>query len=135
MRSKIAPIIGAKFENRYTIDESVYLSFMETFKDRNPIHSRKEFAISKGFPGLVMHGNILCGFLSHFIGEVFPFINVMIISQEITFHRPIFMNDEVLIAVEILDYRESVRVFRLYFHFKKDAEKLASGVIEIYILE
>jgi acyl dehydratase len=36
------------------------------------LHIDDDYARSKGFKQKVMHGNILCGFLSRFVGELLP---------------------------------------------------------------
>ena len=62
-------IKGQEFSHTFQVTESVYRGFIEIFKDKNPLHTDEAFARSKNFQGKVMHGNILNGFLSYFIGE------------------------------------------------------------------
>ena len=71
---------GDCFEARFTVTEETYLGFISLFKDKNPLHTDATFARLRGFDDKVMHGNILNGFLSYFIGECLPMKNVIIHS-------------------------------------------------------
>ena len=63
---------GFRAARTYTISQRIYESFLGTFEDVNPIHVDDELARSHGFPGVVMHGMILNGFISHFVGSDCP---------------------------------------------------------------
>ena len=78
-------IKGTKFQVVYKVDETIYLGFVNLFKDNNPLHIDEHFAQQKGFKTKVMHGNILNGFISHFIGECLPTKEVIIHTQEIKY--------------------------------------------------
>ena len=64
--------IGDTFNEEFHVSDEIYAGFIQLFKDKNPLHTDQEIAIKKGFKGMVMHGNILNGFLSYFIGECLP---------------------------------------------------------------
>jgi len=66
---------GDIYTHAFTVTPGVYDGFIQTFGDRNPLHTDGAFAVSKGFKGPVMHGNILNGFLSFFVGECLPLKN------------------------------------------------------------
>src|SRR5690349_15151584 len=83
-----------KFQQTFLVSEKIYEGFIELFGDKNPLHTNEAFAVEKGFKGRVMHGNILNGFLSYFIGECLPVKNVIIHSQEIKFSNAVYVNDE-----------------------------------------
>ena len=80
---------GDSFSKEFIIDNEIYIGFINLFKDRNPLHTDIAFAKEKGFNATVMHGNILGGFLSYFIGECLPEKNVIIHSQEIKYYNPV----------------------------------------------
>lgn len=124
--------IGIIYKLRLIIDENIYQGFINIFKDYNPLHLDKEFAISKGFKDKVMHGNILNGFLSYFIGECLPVKNVIIHTQEIKYHNPMYLGDEILFCAEVVNYIESVNVVQIKFTFSRtDVKKIATGNIQI----
>jgi len=81
--------VGNKYNLNFQGTETVYNSFLTAFKDNNPLNSNNEFALEKGFTSKVMHGNILNGFVSYFVGEFLPTKNVIIHTQHIQFNNPV----------------------------------------------
>lgn len=128
-------LTGTVFHHKFHVSENVYHGFIETFNDRNPLHINTEFAIQNGFKGCVMHGNILNGFLSYFIGECLPKKNVIIETQTIKFILPVYLNDELELKVTISDFFESVGVYEMEFYFKNNVgKKVAKGTLNIGLL-
>src|SRR5215469_6755897 len=127
--------IDDKFERSFTVSESVYNGFIKTFGDNNPLHTDDQYAKNKGFMGKVMHGNILNGFLSFFIGECLPVKNVVIHVQDIQFKNPVYLNDTLLFQAVVSDISEAVNTVEFKFSFKNAAAKIVSkGKIQIGIL-
>ena len=65
-----------------------------------------------------MHGNILNGFLSYFIGECLPTKDVIILSQQINYNKPVYLNDNLEFEAEVAEVYESVNVIKFKFLFK-----------------
>jgi len=126
---------GDIFTHNFIVSEEVYNKFVELFMDRNPLHTDTAFSKSKGFRDKVMHGNILNGFLSFFIGECLLDKNVILHSQQITYSKPIYMNDRLSLIASIEDIYESVNaiVFKFYFQ-NQNSVKVAKGKIQIGLL-
>lgn len=126
---------GQTFESKFQVTENVYRGFIEIFRDKNPLHTDEDFAKSKNFRGRVMHGNILNGFLSYFIGECLPLKNVIIHSQEIQYKNPVYLGDQLNFTAEISDIFESVNAIEFKFKFLSSEQKmLAKGKIQIGII-
>jgi len=127
---------GDKFEVPFSVTAATHAGFIQLFGDKNPLHVDAGFAISKGFTGEVMHGNILGGFLSYFIGECLPVKNVIIHSQDIKYSKPVYKNDDLVLKAEIADVFPSVNAveFRFRFENKKTATTVAKGKIQIGII-
>jgi 3-hydroxybutyryl-CoA dehydratase len=112
---------GDAFVRQFTIDEAVWSGFVALFNDRNPLHTDEAFARGKGFKGRVMHGNILGGFLSFFIGECLPRKDVIIHSQSISYTNPAYLGDTLDFSAEVTGVFESVM-------------KVAKGKIQIGVI-
>ena len=126
---------GSKFQQTYTVDETVYVGFISLFSDNNPLHTDEQFALQKGFKSKVMHGNILNGFISHFVGECLPFKDLIIHSQEIKFLRPVYLNDNLVFQMEVEDYFESVQTYECKFYFENQEKlKVAKGKFSIGLI-
>ena len=128
--------LADKFEERFVIKNETYQGFVEVFKDKKPLHTNRQFAIDKGFNGMVMHGNILNGFLSYFIGESLPTKNVIIHSQEIQFKNAVYLNDELEFNAEVIGIYESVNAVEFKYNFKnKETKIVAKGKFQIGLLK
>lgn len=124
--------VGDKTKLNFVIDDAVYKGFITVFKDTNPLHTNPEYAVSKGFKERVMHGNILNGFLSYFVGECLPTKDVIIHSQQINFSKPVYLNDKLEFEAEVDEIYESVKVIKFKFYFKNvEGKSVAKGNIQI----
>ena len=128
--------LGDKFEEFFILSDKTYKGFIDIFKDKNPLHTNNQFAFDKGFKGIVMHGNILNGFLSYFIGECLPTKDVIIHTQEIQFKNAVYLNDTLKFKAEIIGVYESVNVIEFKYNFiNKDRQIIAKGKIQIGLLK
>ncbi|WP_183579713.1 MaoC/PaaZ C-terminal domain-containing protein [Mucilaginibacter sp. X5P1] len=127
--------VGDSYKKEFCVSEAVYKGFINIFNDNNPLHTNDEFALSHGFKGKVMHGNILNGFLSYFIGEYLSTKDVIIHKQDIQFKNPVYLNDTVFFEANVSEVYTSVNAVEFKFQFKsKDLLVLAKGKIQIGIL-
>jgi 3-hydroxybutyryl-CoA dehydratase len=128
--------LGNQFHQEFIVSESIHQGFVALFRDENPLHTNQDFAVTKGFQGKVMHGNILNGFLSYFIGECLPTKDVIIHSQEIQFKNAVYVDDVLAFKAEIIGVYESVNAIEFKFDFKNTAAKVvAKGKIQIGVLK
>jgi 3-hydroxybutyryl-CoA dehydratase len=126
---------GDVFTCSFKVSPDTYEGFISVFKDKNPLHTNDKFAVGKGFKEKVMHGNILNGFLSYFIGECLPIKDVLIQTQEIKFMKPVYVNDQLTLCAEIEDIYESVSTVEFKYYFEnQDKVKVARGKIQIGLL-
>lgn len=127
---------GQKFVETFQVTDNIYQGFIQLFSDNNPLHTESNFAKNKGFKNVVMHGNILNGFLSFFVGECLPTKNVIIHSQTIQFKNPVYLNDELDFEARVSQIFESVNAVEFNFQFKNNSLKtVAKGQIQIGILQ
>ena len=127
--------IHDRFEESFVVSDHIYSGFISMFRDKNPLHTEEEFAKERGFEDKVMHGNILNGFISYFIGECLPMKNVIIHTQSIQFKNPVYLNDTVFFEGVVTNIFESVNAIEFKFSFKnKQLKEVAKGKIQIGIL-
>ncbi len=126
---------GNSYRQAYVVDSSVYEGFRALFQDHNPMHTDETFAVAHGFRGRVMYGNILNGFLSHFVGECLPVKQVVIQTQTIQYARPVHLGDTVVLTAVVSGVFESVRTVEFKYRFENGAgEQVARGKIQVGIL-
>lgn len=125
-------------EVTYHVTPDVYYGFQRISSDYNPLHTDEAFARSKGFPERVMYGNILNGFVSHFVGMALPSRDVMIQTQDIQFRKPVYFGDEILLKSSQEDISEAVEIinYKLKFYRMGGAkpELVATGHVQIGML-
>jgi 3-hydroxybutyryl-CoA dehydratase len=91
---------GMKRSHDYVITPRVYEQFLDAFQDHSPVHVDEIFARSCGFSGKVMHGSLLNGFISHFVGMHFPGKWSLLLSVDLRFSNPSFLGDTIqMVAV------------------------------------
>ena len=130
---------SAHITHVYQVTEEVYDHFQRCSLDYNPLHTDSAYANSKGFRGIVMYGNILNAFISHFVGMLLPAKELMIQSQDISFHKPVFLNDEILLESEIDIVSEAVNIINYKLKFRRLAdgkpELVAKGHVQVGLLK
>ena len=104
---------GDKSSREYQITPQVYRDFLSAFKDENPLHVVESYAVQKGFQGKVMHGSILNGFISHFIGMHFPGEKSFLQSVQIQYKSPSYLNDVISLNAVVSQKAESVKALIL----------------------
>lgn len=127
-----------QLSNTYKVTPEVYKSFQCCSKDMNSLHTDESFARRKGFTGCVMYGNILNAFISHFVGMCLPTPYVMIQAQDISFHKPVFLNDEIVLQAAIDTVSEAVNIIKYKLKFYRTTETgrqlVAKGHVQIGLL-
>ena len=123
----------------YRITPDIYYSFQRVSDDFNPLHTDRDFALREGFPEIVMYGNILNAFVSHFVGMLLPIRSVIIQAQDIQFHNPCFLNDKIELEASVESVSESVQAieYKLKFRRLEDDGKtklIAKGHVQIGLL-
>ncbi|MBR5074776.1 MAG: MaoC family dehydratase [Bacteroidales bacterium] len=122
----------------YKVTPDVYYSFQRCSNDFNPLHTDLMFAKRKGHEGLVMYGNILNAFVSHFVGMLLPARDVMIQTQDISFHKPVFLNDEIRLEASVDNVSEAVNIIQYKLKFYRIASPkdtlVAKGHVQIGLI-
>jgi 3-hydroxybutyryl-CoA dehydratase len=126
-------MLGTKFQQQYGITEDVYRKFLDLFGDASPLHVDDQAAISCGFSAKLMHGAILNGFISNFVGMNFPGKRTLELGVEIHFVQPTYLGDVLNLQATVEERLESRRVVVLRFKFMRDQTMVAKGRVSIMI--
>lgn len=123
----------------FKITKEIYYAFQRVSGDFNPMHTDAMFAKKHGFESPVMYGNILNAFISYFVGMELPSRNVMILSQDISFHKPVFMEDLVILKPSLESFSESTGTAIYKILFLKEIEtgkfsKIAKAHVQIKLM-
>jgi 3-hydroxybutyryl-CoA dehydratase len=105
--------VGMKEVHDYVITPEVYQGFLAAFQDHSPVHVDKSFAKAQGFEGRVMHGSILNGFISHFVGMHFPGRFSLLLSVDLRFSNPSYLGDSIHMETVVSQKLDARRIIVL----------------------
>jgi acyl dehydratase len=84
---------GQREAFEYALTPAVCQHFLDAFQDNSPLHVDEDYARSLGFRGRVMHGSLLNGFISHFVGTWFPGRFSLLLGVDLRFSQPSYLGD------------------------------------------
>jgi len=126
---------GERCVVEYLLTSEIYLGFLQIFDDRNPMHVDESAARRSGFDGKVMHGGILNGFLSHFVGMHLPGKRSLLLSSEISFLQPCYEGDRLRFEGVIDQKMEAQRVVVLKFSVSRLSRAVAKGRVQVRLAD
>jgi 3-hydroxybutyryl-CoA dehydratase len=126
---------GTAVDRAYVITPEVYGNFLKAFDDRCPIHVDAEFSRAQGFEDIVMHGAILNGFLSHFVGMVLPGSNSLLLSVELRYSQPSYLGDRLRLRAIIAQKVDAQKVVLLHVTFFNETRGIqaAAGRVQVKV--
>jgi 3-hydroxybutyryl-CoA dehydratase len=128
-------VVGKTHTREYVISEEVHAGFLAAFADHSPIHVKEEVAKQRGFSGRVMHGTILNGFLSHFVGMEMPGAQSLLLSSDVRYAAPCYMGDRVLLHGTIEQRVEAMDVVVMKLVFENITQNVtaARGRVQVKV--
>jgi acyl dehydratase len=128
---------GMTAEHVYSFSSEVYHHFLLAFDDRSPIHVDAGYARAHGFAGPVMQGGILNGFVSHFVGMVFPGAASLLLSAELRFSQPSYLGDALRLRAKVAQKLDTQNVVVLHITFFNETRgsTVARGKVQVKIRE
>lgn len=127
--------VGMTEASDYVISQEVYEGFLASFHDCSPIHMDEAYARECGFSGKVMHGTLLNGFLSHFIGMVFPGRLSLLLATDLRFVQPCYLGDVIRLEAAVmqkLDVRQVIVLDATFKNLTRDC-LAARGRIQVML--
>jgi acyl dehydratase len=88
-------------------------AFAHLSGDDNPIHRDRAAAIQAGFEREVVHGVLVTSLISQLLGTRLPGPGTILLGQQLTYRRPVLVDQEVRASVEVLSVREDKPVIVL----------------------
>lgn len=125
--------VGMAESSPHIITNRDVVSFSEISGDKNPVHLDEEFAATTRFKKRIAHGLMSSSYFSALFGTRLPGRGCVYVSQNLSFKRPVYIGDEVVATIEVVEVKaESRRV--LFNTFCKVNNKIViTGTAEIYI--
>ena len=125
--------IGLSASSNHVITDEKIRLFADVSGDCNPIHLDTEFAEKTRFGKRIAHGMLVSSFISALFAMKLPGQGCIYLSQSLSFKKPVYINDTVVAAVEVI----AVDIPRKRVQFKTyctvNNEMVIDGEAEIYI--
>ena len=86
--------VGLSKSFEIKITQTMIKNFIKISGDNNLIHTKSKFAKKYNFEKKIGHGMLLSLFYSKFIGKFLPGKYSLIISTDLKFHKPFFIDDK-----------------------------------------
>lgn len=120
--------VGQYYEQRYVIEEKAGEEFAAISGDYNPIHLDEEVAEKSIFKKKIVHGMLVGSYISGIIGNEFPGEGSIYMTQNLSFMKPIYYNETIIIRIEITDLvMERKRVYLKTICTNEQGEILVNG--------
>ena len=113
--------------NTYQITPGILQHFIAAFRDDNPVHIDEAYAKSRGFAGQVMHGAILNGFISNFIGTWFPGRFSLELAVDVRFSKPCYLSDFIQLEAVVGQKMDAKKLLILDVTLKNLTQKNLAG--------
>ncbi len=119
-----------EFSHSFSIEQLEIFSKLSG--DNNPLHTDIEFAKAHGYESCVVFGMLTASLLSTLGGVYLPGKNCLIQGVDISFSRPVYPMDEILVKGKIVEIFESVGqvVIRVDMYNQKK-EKVLRGKMKV----
>src|SRR4051812_26343782 len=105
--------VGQRAERSLTLTASHVATFAQLTGDYNPLHFEEEFASRTKFGRLVVQGGLTTGLLHALVAMDMPGPGTVFLSQNWKFTAPVYIDDTITAAAEVLSVHATKPVTQL----------------------
>lgn len=102
-----------KHIEKITITDNHVRQFAVLTGDHNPVHMKDEEAQKLGFKSRIAHGMLSASFFSAILANKFPGPGAIYLGQNIKFHAPVYLNEELTYELEVIAQKEGKPIFTI----------------------
>ncbi|NIN10007.1 MAG: acyl dehydratase [Gemmatimonadales bacterium] len=127
------PQIGQTATRSLTLTAEHVRTFAELTGDFNPLHFDEGFAAKTKFGRLVVQGGLTTGLLHALVATDLPGPGTVFLSQDWKFTAPVYIDDTITAAAEVVSVHESKPVCELRIRVtRQDDEVVLEGTAWCY---
>lgn len=123
--------VGDKASVTHLVTERDLILFATVSGDVNPVHLDEQFAAGTPFKGRIAHGMLSGALISAAIACELPGPGSIYISQELSFLRPVRLDDEIRIELEVLEKLPRNRLRIATRVLNQEGKKVVDGVATV----
>lgn len=124
--------IGDYFKEDFSFKQKEVIQFAKLTGDCNPLHLDEEFAKQSIFKRPIIHGFLSASIFSKIIGMKFPGEGSIYLTQELSFHRPMYietMYTAKLVITEVNHLNNHIHLETTVFTKKNDKTTISGKAI------
>jgi 3-hydroxybutyryl-CoA dehydratase len=120
--------IGQSYQMKRIFTQDEVMRFADLSFDTNPLHTNLEYAKTSQFGQLIVPGFLTASLFSAIIGTKFPGFGTIYLNQNMSFRKPVFLNQSVTAMVRVKElYPEKHRALLETCCFDENKELLIDG--------
>ncbi len=104
---------GDTFSRTTVMTDERIRKYAEACGDLNSVHLDEEYAKTTRFGRRVAHGMLTASLISAILGNDYPGVGTIYLSQSAKFKAPVYLDDAITATVEVIAYREDKRIVTL----------------------
>ncbi len=126
--------IGDSASLKHAISAPDVASFARLSGDHNPLHVDATYAKATPFKKRVVHGLFLGSLVSQLIGMKLPGAYALLMKESLTFAKPVFIGDTVVVKASIVHKSDAARLIELSVEIARKGDMVASGGAHVRLL-
>ena len=120
--------VGQTASLRRTVTASDVEAFARVTGDNNPVHLDESAAAATRFHRRIAHGMLVASYISALLGTEFPGPGTIYVSQTLTFLKPVFLGDSLVVSATVSKYRPDRAILTMATSVvNQRGEKVLSG--------
>jgi len=109
--------------------------FSELSLDKNPVHLNSEYASTTRFKRRIVHGILVSGLISAVLGNKLPGPGVIYLQQNLSFKRPVYIDDLITASVEVTNIRTDKPIITLKTNCTNEKGKIVIEGEAVLLME
>lgn len=127
--------VGDRAEISHRITQQDLDKFVQITGDDNKMHVDADFARATSFKKPVVHGMLSASFISTVIGTRIPGDGALWYSQQLEFHQPVRVGDELTVVAEVTKKLDRLEAIELRTDvFNQFRQKVISGTAQVKVI-
>ena len=108
--------VGQSRELAFAVSAEDLSAFILASGDIHPLHTDSEFAVQRGFRGILLHGMCIAARCSHFITREFVGSHGLLVALGLDFRRPAFVDDDLRWRAEVVRVETTAGTVEVKWH-------------------
>lgn len=123
--------VGQSAEMQHAISQQDILTFAALSGDVNPLHLDAAYAATTPFKQVVAHGMLSASFISAVLGSKFPGPGTVYLSQNLIFHKPVYVDATIAVVVTVMEKLSYNRLILDCKCYDQNAQLVCSGLAKV----